>query len=408
MKLKYSPLILIAFVVAIVLGACSKNDEPETTVELRQSTLLYAVNLNSLYEDLSLNISQITQAMTQLPNGEYNLYVFKTDDPTTYGLYKITSGPKAEMTLVRNYKRDKYATNPAQLRKVINEFLSYDLKVPVRNMILWGHGTAWFPHFSDHVMPASSHSNSPQQGDFPENHAYGGDNYSRDWMDIHELAQAIPSNVFDMILFDCCYMSNIECVYQLRNKSKYLIGYPTEIIDTGLPYHSVLPHIFKPEPAYVEAAQEIFNLYDSRNWPVTVAVMDMSKLPEMVASAKKIIKLLSYQERSWGKDNKLNTRYYPSTSGRLDYGRWLPAPLYDFGNMLKDISEANEQPSYYEEFLVPFNEFMIYRKASERDFKGQYIPQDQFHGISSHLFMDSGSDIDEYYKTLDWYKAVYK
>jgi hypothetical protein len=61
-----------------------------------------------------------------------------------------------------------------------------------------------------------------------------------------ELAEGIAkSNVkLDYILFDACFMSNIEAIYDLRNAANYIIASPCEIMGRGFPYHRTLPYLF--------------------------------------------------------------------------------------------------------------------------------------------------------------------
>ena len=52
----------------------------------------------------------------------------------------------------------------------------------------------------------------------PEVYAFGGEYVEEDnvrntvYIDLDQLADAIPDGKFDMIWFDCCYMSCIEAV----------------------------------------------------------------------------------------------------------------------------------------------------------------------------------------------------
>ena len=65
-------------------------------------------------------------------------------------------------------------------------------------------------------------------------------------VNIDELAEGIESSGvgFDYILFDACFMSNIEAIYDLRNSANYIIASPCEIMGKGFPYHRTLPYLF--------------------------------------------------------------------------------------------------------------------------------------------------------------------
>ena len=46
------------------------------------------------------------------------------------------------------------------------------------------------------------------------------------------------------MLFDACYMQSVEVIYQLRDRTDYFIGSPTEIPGPGAPYEAVVPALF--------------------------------------------------------------------------------------------------------------------------------------------------------------------
>ena len=49
---------------------------------------------------------------------------------------------------------------------------------------------------------------------------------------------------FDYIIFDACFMSNIESLYEFRNSADYIVGSPCEIMGRGIPYNIAVPYLF--------------------------------------------------------------------------------------------------------------------------------------------------------------------
>jgi len=55
---------------------------------------------------------------------------------------------------------------------------------------------------------------------------------------------AVP---FEYLIFDACFMSNVETLYELRHAARYIVGSPCEIMGRGMPYASMLPDLFTDE-----------------------------------------------------------------------------------------------------------------------------------------------------------------
>ena len=96
----------------------------------------------------------------------------------------------------------------------------------------------------------------------------------------------------DYILFDACFMSNIEAVYDLRNSAKYIIASPCEIMGKGFPYHRTLPHLFGESYNLRSAAESYYLFYrDEYNGSArcgSVALYDCAEV-EALAEATKIV-----------------------------------------------------------------------------------------------------------------------
>ena len=381
---------LVAIFAIFLTGCSNDNKEEEPELIVSQSALVYAVNGNNLSSDLTRNMLQMKEALKTLPAGQYEMYVFKTNDKESAGLYKAVSGENADFELVKEYKRDVLATDPARIKEVIGDFMNS--KGQKRTLFLWGHGMAWTPRFSDHKTSTKSVAgNLVVSEDFPNVEYFGGDNNSTDWTDIDELRDAIPSNVFDTIWFDCCYMGNIETAYELKDKCKWMVAYPTEIAASGLPYDHVLPHILSDKYDLVGAADALFKFYASEKTPITVSVMDMSKIEALADMCRQIYK-------------KGNIR--PEENQLQNYSNHKDK-FYDLGHYTKEYAQLNGASEMIPRLNKAIEDFMIYTEALERGFSGLIINKENYSGVSTHYFTDSSSEKDTYYRSLEWYKATY-
>lgn len=374
-------LYLITSILSFIFFSCDddkNNDLPEKT-GIAQSTLLYAVNDNNLAGDLITNKKQIINALQGLPKGMYEFLVYQTIDASTTGLFRAVSGPEAEFTQIITYDRSINSTDPDRLAKVIADSRTVS-DVKKRDLFLWGHGHAWSPK-----------SNTKSVANIKEPKYYGGDNYNKDWMDIDEMALAIPDGLYGIIWFDCCYMSNIETVYQLRNKAHEIVAYPTEIIQFGLPYHLILPHILSARPDITKAAEALYNYYKD-SYPVTVTVMDMSNIEPLAQICKAI-----YSE----------VKVKPNAYELLNYSRSFSKPYYDLRQYARECARLNEKDYLITQLDNAMNAFVTYTRATPKGFSGAPIPAESYSGVSTHYYVDDSSSTSDFYRSLDWFKAVY-
>ncbi len=361
----------------------------------KQVTLVYAVNRNNLSSALDFNMRQMIEGLKTLPTNEYVMLVFKTftketesgDKSEVAGLFKAVSGPDADFVLQKEYSRDILSTDPVRMKEIFVDALNE--KGESYNLFFWGHGMAWTPYFSEHTRSGFM---PDYIGNVPEMTAFGGDNGNKDWADIDEIRDAIPDNKFNTIWFDCCYMSNIETVYELRGKCNWMVAYPTEIASDGLPYHLVLPCILNDEPDLAGGCKALYEYYVSRGITVTATVMDMSKIEPLAESCRAIY--LSGEKR-------------PYKSGLQNYSRSYSNPYYDLGQYAREFAQANDAERLIPNFQEALSEFVVYTVASEKDFNSKPIRPEDYSGLSTHYFQNSSSEKETYYRELAWYKATY-
>lgn len=412
-------LFLIVFLTALLSG-CREDPKPDPQPkEVRQMTIVYAVNHNNLSSDLVANENQMLQAMCNVDAEVYKLLVYKytSNGP---GLYEVrNSNGKCEFTLLKQYDKSILSVSKERISEVLDDALDYYPDVE-SNLFFWGHGLGWVnPNkYSNNTIdsaPKSFSGYSDKEGyisvTLPEVYGYGGEDVYEngirvrtDYLDLDQLAEAIPDHKFEMIWFDCCYMSGIEVAYQLRNKCETLVAYPTEIMAEGLPYDKIIPRIIGSSPDRVGAARALYEYYVGKSTPeaVSVAVMDMSQIEDVAAVACDIF--MSGENR-------------PSEGGLQNYSRLRSTPYYDFGQYLREYANSNASVNspvssdvMKEELKSALDKFVVFSVASEKDFNypvAKPIKKENFSGLSIHNFLNLSSERDDYYRKLDWYQRVW-
>ena len=171
------------------------------------------------------------------------------------------------------------------------------------------------------------------------------------------------------------------------------MAYPTEVWDEGLNYNEVLPYIMRKNQDLVGGAAEFYSYYNSKNDAVTVSVMDMNRI-EAVAQATRAL-----------------MQQYPDEIGKVtgvsNYRRGGTYGYYDMMQLLK----LKDQGDLWQGVQDSMNSFVIYHAESSKDFNNRQWVQTPLCGVSMHSLGEYGqkeADHEPFYRTLDWYKAVYE
>ncbi|MCM1291591.1 MAG: clostripain-related cysteine peptidase [Prevotella sp.] len=393
--------LFVALSLPTIFSACSEDEptppepmppiitEPENPDNPQDSDLkpdrirtivVYAVASNNLSADFNDDCKEMLEGMKGIDNEKYSLLLYRVVIGGDVDLLEVKNSEKGlDFVSIKEYDNNTLSTDPDRLSQVISDVK--ELR-PAQNygLIFWAHGSSWEPG-----------SNSHGKVEAPMLYAYGGDESTgvRDWMNIDEMAQAIPDKGFEFIWFDNCFMSSIEVLYQLRNKSEYIVAYPTEIYSPGMPYHATLPLLMQPDCDLVNAAVETFDSYNAFDQACTIAVMDMSEIEPVAEAAAKACE---------------NFKILPTTSGIQVYSRFSYGPYFDFVQLYKMFGSDKDSFSA-DEFDVAMSKFVIYKACSNKDFNNRPIDKNNYSGISAHHYKKFSNN-DYFYTTLDWYHRV--
>lgn len=397
MQILRTSLIIIISLLTVLLAGCkhSKSEpEPEPQpVNPDGVTIVYAINKSSLSGNFMQDTAEMKAAMVSVDMSRQRLLVYLTESASKTALYELQQiGKKKVLTWrkVKEYDRQQTSTAPAVMKQVISDALSVYPDAE-HTLVFWGHGSAWTPGFSDHETRA----------DAPAQYSYGGEygkNNEWQWTEITDIANAIPDGAFRTIWFDCCYMSSIEVAYQLRHKTDMYVAYPTEVWEYGLNYDGVLPFIMRENQDLIGAAGKFYSYYNNINDAVTVSVMDMSEI-EGVAKATRAL-MRQYPDNldkvQGVSDYRRRSRNNPDGYGYYDMLQLLK--LKDQGELWQGVQDS-------------MNRFVIYHAESSKDFNNRQWVQTPLCGVSMHSLGEYDQkevDHEPFYRTLDWYKAVYE
>ncbi len=233
----------------------------------------------SLYDNFLQNIKDIEAAIeAEKGLGRNKLMLFIATSANSAVLMEVKCAPYGTCrrdTLQRYDQHNMPAYTTANgLARIFNE-VKAQAKAKQYALIVGCHGTGWL--FSEGKSRARTRY-------------FGGtDRYFQ--TNIPTLAAAIEQAKMPMqfVMFDDCYMSNIEVAYEMRHATNYLIGCCSEIMAYGMPYKNIWKHLIQQSPNYQAVVNEFHQFYSNYQWPYgNIGVTDCSKVEEVVARMKTI------------------------------------------------------------------------------------------------------------------------
>ncbi len=296
-----------------------------------------------------------------------------TDNPTgTPQLIKIECdmyGNKYK-TIVRQYEELNSGTGEnltARIEEVMRLYPADEY-----GLILSSHGSGWLPSdLHDRYLTSKA---ILQDGE--------------DWVDIDKLSEAIPSNAFDYIILDACFMGAVEVVYELKDKTPYLLVSPAEILGNGFPYTQIPSYLFKENTDLVGLSDAFYEYYKS-----STATITMVRTDRLEQLARRVSDLVRGREQEIaGMD----------ISGLQTFDRYSKHTMFDLGDFLLQLNGADEG---YEAYESAMDAAIVYKNNTPSILNT--ITVRTYSGLSTYVPITAYEDLNEYYKTTSWYRAVY-
>ena len=223
-----------------------------------------ATSEGSLYSYLKQNLDSIESAIKRDKGINGRVLVFFATSPSEASLYEIKySAGTIQHNTIKTYTGNNYDTTDG-MAEVFSDVQqnAYALNYA---LIVGGHGTGW-TYKSDWSRSASSAKRfSPSTtgtGAYPvpddalptftTTRFFGSASDMNYAFDIPDLAAALRQSGMkaQYILFDDCYMANIEVAYELRDVTNYLIASTSEVMAMGMPYYSLWNYLDNSTPRY--------------------------------------------------------------------------------------------------------------------------------------------------------------
>lgn len=352
-------------------------------------------NVDKILDALSADIQGDAQvvAVTTDSTNEATLYELRYDS----NLGKAVQEKVKSLSLYTPYNSSLFESN---LREAL-EFAPADKYA----LVIGSHGLAWVPksptsNFARRLLKMGIAPSTLWERDKgAEMTRHLGDKDATRY-DITEISAAISANnvKFEYILFDACFMSNVESAYELRNATKYIIGSPCEIMGAGFPYDLVVPYMLESNGTSYnldKICREYVDYYktEATTPSACVAVTETAEL-EALARAMKSVN---------GAGIKSGFALY----GVQYYEGQNPHTFYDLGDM---VEQSCADASVAESFKTQLDKTVTSRYHTDRFYSAYGSNNKYYHDINYYSGITTSAMVEHYaddWQQTAWYKATH-
>lgn len=386
--------ILLLLSIIIIQTGCVKEElvhSPSATTVADRTLLVYLAGDNNLWHYMDKNIAGIRTGMKAEGISAATKVVIYYDTP--YELPRLTEITTAGEKVLKEYPELNSASGTT-LGQVVKDMLQLS---PARHygLVLGSHGTGWIPASA---IGELTRSNRIKPDDWPETRFFGEDVSANPvgYMDLNELAGALPDKLFEYILFDACYMGAVEVAYALRNKADYIISSPAEIVADGFPYEQILPAMLARNPDLTSVCSGFFNFYaehgDERYHSATVSLVRTAGLHQLWQIVNEISQeALEYNPEVFNEMDVQSIQHYDRYSRHF---------MYDLEEVVESMVTTCRIAA---EKKVRFNNVLsatvLYEAHTPYSF-GESVWTSS--GLSMYVPTQNNAVLNKQYKELEW------
>lgn len=283
---------LFSLLTILMFTACSSNDSPESPEEqpkdivepdVAETTLLiympYTGPANELTDELQANLSSIRRVITNnkgMGNDKVLVFVSKNSRISHFIQYHYShlNNKTVSDTLATFDNSTLDFTSSTLIQKIATLAKT---TAPAKNyaMIIGCHAIGWI------------HKNSISG---ISTRTFGGnsDKYRMENAELPKGLAAAGIGKLKYLIFDDCYMANIETAYEMRSCTHKLIGSTCEIMGAGLPYQTMFKYLLG-NSNYEKAISAFKDFYTAYTYPYgTLSLIDCDQLDNFASIMKRV------------------------------------------------------------------------------------------------------------------------
>lgn len=292
----YKTLLFALAAIVMQFAVACNNDDPQPTPqpdpptpELPQplteshTLVIFMQGNNGLAEFMDSNLQRILSAYYDIPEGDFRILVFYDRGNYTRLTELYMNDGMAKQRLIEEYDTSTSTVDKAFVESVLAR-VKEEAPADSYGLILSSHGGGWVPSdlYDVYLLDEGTRATNPQAHPM----FYGQDDY--DCMEIPDLVGALDDFHFNYIIFDACFMGNVEALYDLRHSADYIVASAAEVLGAGFPYETMIPMLFEYDDHNLKAICEEYMEYYA-NSSGTVALIDCEQLEPLAEAMNAVM-----------------------------------------------------------------------------------------------------------------------
>ena len=371
-----------------------------------QTLLVYLAGRGNLVSAFERNIVNMLRGIDEDTPGEGRILVFRQTGTASAEIIELFYDRLTAMTArigLKEYDETLKTTDRATMTRILNDMLAL---APAESygLILGSHGTAWAPYSTLTSFACGAdgepipHPYWQKTEGVPQTRGFGADNGAT--MAIPELAEALDAADarFDYLVFDACFMSSIETLYDLRNSTDYIVGSPCEVMIYGYPYDLSIPTLFRNngrEHDLEALCRSFCDFYSTTHLTEQSGCIAMADCAQLEALAEVVRRI-----------NGTALRDYDSEALQV-YEGLRPHLFYDLGDFIRTVCADEALLAEFEkQFDLTFPPAArLHTPSFYTGYGGVHMPVERYSGVS--VSAPSTQYTEENRRTA-WYRAVHE
>lgn len=382
----------------LLLSSCIKESDNEPELDLPTRTVLvYLAGDNNLSGEISATVEAIRRGWRY--SGNRCLIYIDTQGETpkllsVRGGCKVTPEPYIET--VAEYAEENSASAQVFGRVVRDVLTNYP--ADSYGLIFASHATGWLPEgaLSNPFRPTRTIGQDSNTGIMQGNE-----------IELADFAAAIPDGAFDFIAFETCLMTGVEVLYELRNKTDYIVASSAEMFSFGFVpiYQSSIMNLMDTsqplERALIAFASNyrdyMFN-QSSYQRSLTLGVIKTSGMDNLASLTHRV-----FQESTQNGFTDIGGLQYFDRPG--SYGDSQSCPRYfDYLDYIERIAT----PASYADIEAEINKMVVWKAATPGFLLGQRggFEIKKHCGLTTYIPQACFEKLNESYSHTTWFLAI--
>ena len=442
--------IVLSAVMLLALGGCVAAGVESVEVfghgETEHTLVMYLLADNNLSAAIYKNALDAEEGMIGAsPATRLVIYLDTTEDSKLYEIRYLPYGDGGEhirtCKILKTYPRQT-STTPEVMKMVLEDVRRL---APSRSygLVMSGHGTGWYPKPISGVGYESQRV-APQAGtegqafsflwsEMPETRHMGYDyaltadgSWSRkeesSYISSTEIVEGLSPIHFDYIIFDACFMSSVEFLYDMRHSADYIVASPVEIYYVGLPYVEIVRSLMSHTSNIFRLGDIAMDVYTrdkefSSRESLALAMVDCSKLEALADAVAAVCASTGAEDCLALVESRLRKvdEESPYWEGVQPLDRMEPAGFHDLEDFVCALTDDGELE---DRFLAALDDAVVWSCHTEDiysmdifggggDIEYKVGGELDLCGVSTYVPLREAPQTLSYYLQTAWAKKIY-